>query len=172
MIDFLKLSCLSSCSFGAIAVAASALFVPSAIAQAPPSTITGAVAFAQQVHFDYSRAANFNGYRTYQWLDHQRLPIGDQILDQEIKRAVNTQLASKGLRRVESNGDLFIGYEAAISQEKRFTSVGGWGGPVWIGGPWGKGQITSSTIEVGKLVVGLYDPAAKELVWGESPPKP
>jgi hypothetical protein len=134
----------------------------------------GVAAFAQQVQFDYDRSANFSAYRTYQWVDYQEVQVGDQILDQDIKRAVDAQLAGKGLRRVESGGDLLVGYQATISQEKEFNSLGGWGGPGWWGvpwGSWGNTRVTSSTIEVGKLVIGLFDPATKHLVWRGSASK-
>ena len=36
-------------------------------------------AFAQQVQFDYDRSANFNVYETYQWIDYQRVAVGDQL---------------------------------------------------------------------------------------------
>jgi len=134
----------------------------------------GVAAFAQEVHFDYDRSANFSAYKTYEWKDYQEVQVGDQILDRDIKRAVDAQLAGKGLRRVESGGDLFVGYQAAISQEKEFNSLGGWGGPgLWAGpwGGWGDTRITTSTIEVGKLVIGLFDPATKQLVWRGSASK-
>ena len=126
----------------------------------------GGVAFAQDVQFDYDRSANFSAYKTYQWVDYKRVEIGDQLLDQDIKRAVDEQLAAKGLRRVENGGDLFVGYQAAISQEKQFDGLG-WGGPGW-GGGWGgfgEAHVTSSTIDIGKLTIGLFDPATKQLVW-------
>ena len=113
----------------------------------------GVAVFAQEVHFDYNRSANFSAYKTYEWVDYREVPIGDQILDQDIKRAVDAQLAGKGLQRVESDGDLYIGYQASISQEKQFDSLGGWSGPGWWGGPsgnWGNTRVTSSTIEVGQ----------------------
>lgn len=131
-------------------------------------------AFAQEVQFDYARSTNLGAYKTYQWVDYREVQVGDQILDQEIKRAVDAQLAGKGLRRVESGGDLLVGYQAAISQEKEFNSLGGWGGPGWWGGPWGgsgNGRVTSSTIEVGKLTIGMLDPATKQLVWRGSASK-
>ena len=90
----------------------------------------GRAAFAQEVQFDYSRAANFDAYKTYQWADYNPVQVGDQLLDQDIKRAVGAQLTGKGLRRVESGGDLHVGYLAAISPEKQFDSVG-WGPPGW-----------------------------------------
>ena len=37
------------------------------------------LAFAQQVHFDYDRSANFSAYKTYQWVDYQPVAAGDQL---------------------------------------------------------------------------------------------
>ena len=132
----------------------------------------GGAAVAQDVQFDYNRSANFNTYRTYQWMDHKRIEVGNQILDQDIKRAVDEQLAGKRLRRVENGGDLYVGYQAAISQEKQFDGLG-WGGLGWWGG-WGdggNGRVITSTIDIGKLMIGLFDPAAKQLVWRGSAAK-
>jgi hypothetical protein len=129
----------------------------------------GLAAFAQEVQYDYNRSANFGAYKTYQWIDYRPVQPGDQLLDQDIKRAVDAPLASRGLRRVESGGDLCVGYQAAISQENQFDSVG-WGGPGWFG-RWGDTRVTTSTIDVGKLVIGLFDPENKQLVWRGSASK-
>jgi hypothetical protein len=63
-------------------------------------------AIAQQVQFDYDRSANFAAYKTWQGVDRRPVAPGDQLLDQDIKRAVDAQLAGKGMRRVETGGDL------------------------------------------------------------------
>jgi hypothetical protein len=133
---------------------------------------SGGAGFAQEVQFDYDRSANFNAHQTYQWVDYKRVEVGDQLLDQDIKRAVDEQLAGKGLRRVESGGDLYVGYQAAISQEKQFDGLG-WGAPGWWGGwgGFGDAHVTSSTIDIGKLTLGLFDPATKQLVWRGSAAK-
>ncbi|MEO8593217.1 MAG: DUF4136 domain-containing protein [Candidatus Solibacter sp.] len=137
-----------------------------------PITLTaflclGAAAFAQDVHFDYDRSANFGAFKTYNWIDYRKIERGDQLLDLDIKRAVDAQLAGKGLRRVETGGDLVVGYQAGISQEKEFDGLGtgGWG-PWGFGmGNWGNTRVTTSTIDVGKLTIGLFDPAGKHLIW-------
>ena len=129
----------------------------------------GVAAFAQDVQFDYNRSANFNTYKTYQWVDYKPVQVGDELLDQNIKRAVDEQLAGKGLRRVESGGDLLVGYQAAISHEKQFDSFGGWGPRLW--GNWGSTRITTSTIDIGRLTIGLFDPGTKQLVWRGSASK-
>ncbi len=126
-------------------------------------------AFAQDVHFDYDRTANFSSYRSYQWADAKPLPPGDQLLDQDIKRAIDEQLVGKGMRRVETGSDLQIRYTGAVSKEKEFNAIGL--GPRGLGG-WGDmGRVTTSTIEVGMLVVEIFDPAAGRLVWRGSASK-
>ena len=54
------------------------------------------------------------------------MEIGDQLLDQDIKRAVEEQLAGKGLGRVESGGDLLLGCMTRSS----IHSV--WEGTIWL----------------------------------------
>jgi hypothetical protein len=117
------------------------------------------IASAQQVHFDYDRSANFGAYKTYQWVDRRPPASGDELLDQDIKRAADEQLTGKGLQRVETGGDLQVSYEGAISQEREFDSISF--GPGW----WGDRRVISSTIETGTLVVELFDQAAGHLVW-------
>jgi len=119
----------------------------------------GGAAVSQEVQFDYDRSANFSSYRTYQWVDAKAGRAPNQLMDQNIKRAVDEQLAVKGLQRVETGGDLRVVYQAAIDHEKQFDSFGS--GPRW----YGTTRVSTSTIEIGKLVVDLVDPAKKQLVW-------
>ena len=96
----------------------------------------------------------------------------DQFIDGDIKRAIDEQLAQKGLKRVEKDADLYVGYQAALTVEKK-TELWGTGS----GGPWGWGrgwggwggietiQGQTSKIPVGTLAVDLYDPGKKQLVW-------
>lgn len=129
--------------------------------------------YAQDVHYNYDHSANFGAYKTYQWVD---LPgpggaVPDQLIDQSIKRAVDEQLQQKGLARVEKGADLHVGYHAIIREEKNINlSAFGDGGGPWGWGGWGgfnSGTVTgqTSTIPVGTLLVDLYDPARKQLVW-------
>jgi hypothetical protein len=89
----------------------------------------------------------------------------DQLLDQDIKRAVDAQLVQKGLLRVEKDGNLQVSYQAALRDELSLNLFGsGWGGRG--AGFWdGSVQGQTSTIPIGTLVVGLYDPARRELIW-------
>jgi len=90
----------------------------------------------------------------------------DQLIDQDVRRAVDEQLAQKGLTKVEKDGDLLVTYHAAVRQEVGINLSGmGWGGRGY-GGMWdGSIQGQSSAIPIGTLVVDLYDPAKKQLIW-------
>ncbi len=124
-------------------------------------------AYGQDVHYNYDRGANFAAYRTYQWVD---LPgrVPDQLIDRDIKRSIDEQLGQKGLTKVEKDADLYVGYQAVIDLEKGINlsawgtrgDPGGWGG-------WDNGTVTgqTSTIPVGVLLVDLFDPARKQLIW-------
>jgi hypothetical protein len=48
-----------------------------------------AVAMAQDVRFDYERSANFSTYKTYQWAGDAPNAAGNQLMDQNIKRAID-----------------------------------------------------------------------------------
>ena len=134
------------------------------------------VTYAQDVRTNYMPGADFSKYHTYAWVDEvQGVPaVGghpDQILDTQVKQAVDSQMAGKGFTKVDGGkADLLLGYQLAIDQEKQINGFGdnwgGWGG--W-GGPWGGGFSTfsaqTSSLYVGTFVVGMYDPAVKKLVW-------
>ena len=40
-----------------------------------------ACAGGQNIHYNYDRGANFQSYRTYQWVDPQRVPGGPSKAD-------------------------------------------------------------------------------------------
>src|SRR5581483_4910373 len=42
----------------------------------------------------------------------------DQLLDQDIRRAVDAQLAEKGLTKVDKGGDLLVGYQTHVREER------------------------------------------------------
>lgn len=135
-----------------------------------------AVAYGQDVRTNYMPGTVWEKYHTYKWVNQVGgVPtVGghpDDILDTQVKEAVDAQMAAKGFTKVESGkADLLLGYQLVISQEKQINGfANGWGGG-WGGwGPWGAGLDTFSastaTINVGTFVLGMYDPDAKKLVW-------
>jgi hypothetical protein len=94
--------------------------------------------------------------------------VPDPLIDRDIKRSIDEQLAQKGLAKVERDADLSVGYQAVFDLEKGInlsawgprSGPGGWGG-------WDSGTVTgqTSTIPVGMLLVDFFDPAKKQLIW-------
>lgn len=138
---------------------------------------TCSVTYAQNVRTNYMPGTDFSKFHTYAWGDEvQGMPaIGgrpDQILDTQVKQAIDSQMAAKGFTKVTdgSKADLRVGYQLAIDREKRINGFGdSWGG--WSGwGPWngnsfGSVSVNTSTNYIGTFVVGMYDPAINKLVW-------
>ena len=130
-------------------------------------------AAAQDVRYNFDKSANFAALKTYKWVAIKgATPLAD-LTDRQVKAAVDAVLATKGLTKSDSDtADLYIGYQAAVGQEKEYTSFDtGWGyGPGW-GGGWyggGGGGMTTgqtSTIYIGQLALDMYASQAKSLVW-------
>jgi len=117
---------------------------------------------AQDVTSNAMPGADFTKYHTYKWVPIEGAVQPNQIVDAQIKQAVDTQLAGKGLTKTDGEkADLLIGYQVSISQSKEWNaySTGGmrWGG--------GMASAQQSTINTGTLVLDMYDPAGKQLVW-------
>lgn len=134
------------------------------------------VAIAQDVRYNFDKDTDFSKFKTYKWVDIKDATKLNDLVDKQVKDAVDAQLVTKGLTRVEDDSaNLYIGYQAAVGQEKQFTSYStDWGyGPGWYRGGWygGGGMGSSSTygststIHVGQLAVDMYDSANHDLVW-------
>ena len=116
---------------------------------------------AQDVKYNFMPGTDFSKYHTYKWVSIEGASHPNQIMDAEIKQAVDTQLAAKGLTKTDSEkADLYVGYQIAVDKEKQWNA---WGTGRGFGG--GMGSATSSTINVGTLVLDMYDPSTKQLVW-------
>ncbi len=133
------------------------------------------LARAQDVRYNFDKTADFAKFKTYKWVDIKDAQKVDDITDKQIKDAIDSVLATKGLEKTTSDdADLYIGYQTAIGQEKQYTSFNsGWGyGPGWGGGWYGGGGMnssmttgTTSTIYTGQLALDMYDRNGHDLVW-------
>ena len=134
-----------------------------------------AFASAQDVRYNFDKNTDFSRFKTYKWVQLKDAQKLDNLAESQVKDAVDAQLRAKGLTKVEDDGaNLYVGYQAAVNQEKEFSSYSsGWGyGGGWYGGGWynGMGGMTTtqgqtSTIYVGQLAIDMYDSANKDLVW-------
>ena len=120
----------------------------------------GALAFAQEVKYEFDPTADFSKYHTYQWVS---LPTAhpDQIVDNQIRRDIEGQLIAKGFMPAapDTTPDIQVGYQISVNHEQQWNT--------WNSGPfWGGfGTITGSTITIGTLGIDFFDPSTKQLVW-------
>ena len=122
---------------------------------------------AQKVRVDYDHGFPFSHYRTYRWValpeaqsPNEQFP--NQLMQERIMTFTEEALAAKGLKRVDTGGDLLVGYQMKVAEQQQFTTVGsGWG--------WGWGSefttTTTETILKGTLVIDMMDPRQKQLVF-------
>lgn len=130
-------------------------------------------ALAQDVRYNFSKDADFSKYKTYKWVPIKDATKVSDLVDKQIKDAIDAELATKGLTKVDGDdANLFIGYQPAVGEEKQFNSYStGWGyGPGWGGGWYGGMGSTSTTgttttIYKGQLALDMYDSAGHDLIW-------
>jgi hypothetical protein len=137
--------------------------------------ILSATGFTQKIRYNFAPGTDFAKYKTYKWVKIEGAQYPNQLIDEQIKRSIDAQLASKGLSKTDSNPDLVVTYQAAVNQERQWnaysTGDGYWGYGGWRGwGGMGMGGMstttaTSSTINIGSLDLDMYDVATKKQVW-------
>jgi hypothetical protein len=120
------------------------------------------VTLAQDVTTNSMPGTDFTKYHTYKWVTIEGAVQPNQILDAQIKASIDSLLASKGLTKTDGDkAELLIGYQVSIEQEKQWNAYGT-GGMRWGGG---MASAQQSTISTGMLVLDMYDPSTKQLVW-------
>ena len=123
--------------------------------------VIGTASRAQDVTYNFMPGTDFSKFHTYKWVSIEGGAHPNQIMDQEIRQDIDAQLASKGMTKTDNDkADLYIGYQVAVDQERQWNA---WGTGRGFGG--GMGSATSSTISNGTLVLDMYDPGTKQLVW-------
>jgi hypothetical protein len=134
------------------------LAIPLGIA-ATPATVS-----AQDVRTNSMPGTDFSKFKTYRWVAVEGARYPNQILDAQIKQAIDTQMAAKGFTKTDSeNADLDLTYQASVSQQTQWSAYGT-GGMRW---GWGGGMAvaTPTKINTGTLILDMYNPALKQLVW-------
>ena len=134
------------------------------------------IAMAQTASYNYAEGVDFTHYETYEWVNIAGAYATNQALDRDIKRTIDAQLAAKGL--VKSKGaQLCVAYQVSFPREKEIRQYDTDGyagyGPGWrYGYSHGYSYLgsamstaTSSPIQLGYLVLDIYDSLYKDLVW-------
>ncbi len=131
-----------------------------------------------RVTADYDKQIPFDTYRTYTLLQMteeqiQETGIRDPRLVDHIAQQVKYQMDRRGYREVPQNGDLEIGYFAISRTQTVGREVGGVNVGIGFGGYYGGvgmssrvgGRIEYSTYVNGTLVIEMYHPETKGLIW-------
>ena len=72
-------------------------------------------ALAQDVRYNFAAGEDFAKFKTYKWVKITGAQEVNQLAEQQLKAAVDAELAAKGLQKTEADtADLLIGYQAAI----------------------------------------------------------
>jgi hypothetical protein len=135
---------------------------------APVFVLLAGMAFGQKVTYNFDQGTDFSKFKTYKWVEIKDATYPDQMVDKQIKTAIDSQLVLKGLKQTDSdNADLLIAYQIAVDKEKQINSytTGGYGYGARWGGGMGTTTATTSTVHIGQLVIDMYDTAQKQAVW-------
>jgi hypothetical protein len=126
-------------------------------------------AHAQKVNVDFDKDADFAKYTTFAVALNQSEPPRNPLMAQRALKGVGYHLTLKGLREVEESPDLYVVLYGILNQEKQLNVTGYGYGPGWgrWGGAWGGGTATATTTtyNVGTLVVDIYDARTKQIIW-------
>jgi hypothetical protein len=128
---------------------------------------------AQKVKVGYDKSADFSKYKTYTW-EQPAMPPTRPRLYANVVNSVDGELASKGLSRVEKNGDLIlipsggVGFAIVASGGTPLSPT--FSGPppainatVWTGAE-GQGELMPAVAD-GTLALEFVDRAANLVVW-------
>jgi hypothetical protein len=115
------------------------------------------------VEVDFKKTADFSLYHTYAWVPFQE-PASSPANHIRITRAVERELEAKGLMKGDAAAatDLFVHYQGSRDKKVRGT-------PSQRESTWQPSnptfQVDFSRVEVGTLVVELWDAGTKDIVW-------
>lgn len=107
------------------------------------------------VNTDFDPTADFNAYKTYGWAPYADGEVPGPS-DKRLMLTVDEEMAARGYRRVESDPDMILQYQAAV-QDKVYVDT------VHYGYGWGTTDVYQ--YEQGTLVLNIIDAREKEIVW-------
>ena len=126
--------------------------------------LASATVHAQDVTYDFDKAADFSSFKTYTWV--RGTPLNDELNHKRIVNAVDAQLSSKGFNKVEMGGnpDVLVAYHASFNKNLQINGFSsGWGG--YRFGANRSGTARVDEILIGTLVVDMVDARSRTIVW-------
>lgn len=124
-----------------------------------------AVAAWASINTDYDHNVRFANFKTYSW---GKVQTANSLWDERVKSAIDGQLAAKGWTQVPSGGDVVVNAFGKTHPEHTINTFydGFGGGWRWRGvGGFGESTTTVDTYKVGTIVIDMFDPNTKNLIW-------
>jgi len=122
------------------------------------------------INFDYDKTADFSTYKTFTM--GQMTKLSSDIQQRRLEQAIEDQLTSKGLTKLESGGDLLVQIHAASKSKTRISGDAMGYGPRWGGwgryggfGSMGPTMVNVREITEGQLTIDLVSSSDNQLVW-------
>ena len=143
---------------------------------------SAACAPSPKIGYDYDRSVNFTAYHTYNWLSDEQEKTGDRradnsALDLRIRMAVQTQLLSKGYRKLyDEKPDFYVVYHVGLKDmaptvSTEYYSHGMAGRPFSYSadtrsqGSEKPASNEASAYLTGSLLIDIIDAASDKVVW-------
>lgn len=122
-------------------------------------------------NYDYDVNAEFESYRTYDWMPAPEAPAGsakaaverNDLLDKRIRNAVDNALKQKGLAIDTNAPDMMIVYYVGIQDKVQVTDWGYRYSDYYWG--YGGREIDVYNYQEGTLIIDFVDAQTKNLVW-------
>jgi hypothetical protein len=127
-------------------------------------TMLGTIVLAQNVTYDFDKAASFSRYKTYTWV--RGTSLGDELNHRRVVNAVEAQLASRGFAKVDSGADpdVLVAYHASFDKDLQINGFSsGWGGYRFGASRMGTARVEE--ILTGTLAVDIVDAHTRTIVW-------
>ena len=119
------------------------------------------------VSYDYDKNIDLIQISTYDWLPIPKEAKINNLDEARIKKAVNAELAAKGLILTSKNPDFLIAADIITKEKLRITR---WGYPYYYSywrynGSW---WVDSYQYKEGTFILDFVKPASKNLIWNGS----
>jgi Domain of unknown function (DUF4136) len=136
--------------------------------------VLGTCGFAQKVKVGYDKSTDFSRYKTYTWAKPET-PVTRPLLYDTVVGTIDQELNSKGLERVETDGDLTLiaagGIEYGSNLAAGTPILPVYGGPppdlnatMWTGG--NPSAVSAGPIVAqGTLVLEFVDRSQNKAIW-------
>ena len=133
-------------------------------------TIFCLTAFAQKVRLGYDKGTDFRKFKSYTWAE-PAMPVTRPLLYASVIGSVDQELKSKGLTRVERDGDLVLipegGMEYGLNVAASTPIISSYAvdPSMWTGGAAGPSNLMAPYVPKGTLVLTFVDRAASKVIW-------